>query len=247
VPAAAYVAPRDNRARNLILGGIAFVALAIIAFVVGALVRSNPSDLKAAQAPATPIADSNPRATVTLVPVEGNGSMQTEAPVTSAPIAQAPPAGNLDVNDDRTDATALPSVAYAAAAQRANAERSSGANGAVVDPRTLTSGGGSRLQRTSYRVPSHRMHLAASPLPHTQPIPIYQPVPPLQTNRPTNARLFLTVGPDGRVHEINIARSIPGEMPRLIASVQNWRFRPATLNGEPVTSTFSVDINVTPR
>lgn len=84
-------------------------------------------------------------------------------------------------------------------------------------------------------------------IPHTQPIPIYQPVPPMSVDRPTSARLFLTVGTDGRVHDINVAQSIPGEMPRLIASVQNWRFRPATQNGEPVTSTFSVDINVHPR
>jgi hypothetical protein len=244
----AYVPPRDDRARNLILGGIALVALVIIAFVVGALVhRSSPADLNAAQTHATPIADSNPRATVTLVPVEGGASMQSEAPVTSAPVAQPPSAGNLDVNDDRSDATALPSDAYAAAAQRAKAERAAGANGGVIDPRTFAGGVGSRLPRGFSRAQSRSTHVAAASLPHTQPVPIYQPVPPLQADRPTNARLFLTVGPDGRVRDINIGRSIPGEMPRLIASVQNWRFRPATLNGEPVTSTFSVDINVNPR
>src|SRR5437763_17133430 len=70
-PAVAYHPPRDDRARNVILGGIALVALVIIAFVVGALVhRTTPTDLKAAQTHATPIANSNPRATVTPVPGE---------------------------------------------------------------------------------------------------------------------------------------------------------------------------------
>jgi outer membrane biosynthesis protein TonB len=69
----------------------------------------------------------------------------------------------------------------------------------------------------------------------------------MQVFRPANARLILTVGSEGRVQSINIAQSIPGEMPRLIAAVQDWRFRPATQNGHPVTSTFAVDITVRPR
>jgi outer membrane biosynthesis protein TonB len=69
----------------------------------------------------------------------------------------------------------------------------------------------------------------------------------MSVDRSVNARLFLTIGSDGRVHDINVGQSIPGEMPRLSASVQNWRYKPATLNGEPVTSTLTVDINVHPR
>src|SRR5438477_9236155 len=111
-PAApAYVPPHDNRLRNRILGAIAFVALVIIAFVVGSLVHgSDPRDAKAAQTPLRPApiaqAEGGPRADVTLVPVTGDGSMQTESPITTAP-AQPPSAGNVDVNGDRTDATAL--------------------------------------------------------------------------------------------------------------------------------------------
>jgi outer membrane biosynthesis protein TonB len=69
----------------------------------------------------------------------------------------------------------------------------------------------------------------------------------MQADRQANARLILTVGSEGRVRSINIAQSIPGEMPRLIAAVQDWRFRPAMENGHPVTSTFAVDITVRPR
>jgi hypothetical protein len=253
-PAApAYRPPRDTRLRNRILGAIAFVALVIIAFVVGSLVHgSDPSQAKASQTPAHPAApaaqaEGGSRADVTLVPVDGGGSMQSEPPITSAP-AQSPSAGNVEVNGDRTDATALPSGEYSAAAQRAKAERDVRTNNGMIDPRTIP---GVERPAPVRPAPVNRerrpqpVRVAASP--HTEPIPLYQPVPPLRVDRPTSARLFLTVGADGRVHDIDIAQSIPGEMPRLIASVQNWRFRPAMQNGQPVTSTFSVDINVRPQ
>jgi cell division septation protein DedD len=255
--AAAYVPPRDTRLRNRILGAIAFVALVVIAFVVGSLVHgSDSSQEKASQTtaahaePSTAQAE-GPRANVTLVPVDGGGSMQSDAPITSAP-AQSPSAGNVEVNGDRTDATALPSGQYSAAAQRAQAERDVRTNNGMIDPRTIA-GGVDRTVPTNRTPRPHNalpprgqtIHVAARP--HTEPIPLYQPVPPLRVDRPTSARLFLTVGTDGRVHDIDIAQSIPGEMPRLIASVQNWRFKPATQNGQPVTSTFSVDINVRPQ
>ncbi|HEV7428301.1 MAG TPA: energy transducer TonB [Thermoanaerobaculia bacterium] len=251
--AAAYVPPRDTRVRNRILGAIAFVALVIIAFVVGSLVHgSDPSQARASQTPAHPAAptaqaEGGGRADVTLVPLDG-GSRQPEAPITSAP-AQAPSAGNVEVNGDRTDATALPSGEYSAAAQRAKVERDVRTAGGMIDPRTIPGGVERAVPNRSYRqpVPPRAQTIRVAARPHTEPIPLYQPVPPLRVDRPTSARLFLTVGTDGRVHDIDIAQSIPGEMPRLIASVQNWRFRPATQNGQPVTSTFSVDINVRPQ
>jgi len=251
-PAApAYVPPRDTRLRNRILGAIAFAALVVIAFVVGSLIHgSDPNEAKASQTPLHPApavqADSGPKADVTLVPVTGDGSMQSEPPITSAPL-QPLSAGNVEVNGDRADATALPSDAYAAAAQRARAERDVRTNNGMIDPRTVAGSVEPRVPRPAPSTPQRSQPIRVASAPHTEPIPLYQPVPPLRVDRPTSARLFLTVGTDGRVHDIDIAQSIPGEMPRLIASVQNWRFKPATQNGQPVTSTFSVDINVHPR
>jgi hypothetical protein len=248
-PAAlAYIPPPDTRTRNRILGAAAFAALVIIAFVVGALVHgSATSQAKASQTPAVnPIAqaEGGSRANVTLVPVNGDGSMQSEPPITSAPVL-APSAGNVEVNGDRTDATALPSGEYSAAAQRARAERDVRAGNGMIDPRTISGGVERSVDRRLHPAAMRAIRVASAS--HTEPIPLYQPVPPLRVNRPTSARLFLTVGTDGRVRDIDIAQSIPGEMPRLIASVQNWRFKPATQNGQPVTSTFSVDINVRPQ
>src|SRR5436305_3348526 len=99
-PAApAYRPPPDTRMRKRILGAIAFVALVIIAFVVGSLVHgSDPSQAKASQTPAHPAApaaqaEGGSRADVTLVPVDGSGSMQSEPPIPRAP-APAPSASN---------------------------------------------------------------------------------------------------------------------------------------------------------
>jgi hypothetical protein len=242
-----YVPPADNRARNKLAGAVAFVVLVIVAFAVGIFLNREHGDESTSSNAhtASSAPGSTSRSTVTLLPVEGGvSSVQPEAPVTSAPV-QTPSAGNVDINGERYDATALPSEAYTAAAQRAKAEHAVRTNNGTVDPRTIGGGIEPSPRRVAPSEPPQPASVAATP--NTQPIPIYQPVPSMNVDRPTSARLFLTVGTDGRVHDINVAQSIPGEMPRLIASVQNWRFRPATQNGEPVTSTFSVDINVHPR
>jgi TonB family protein len=248
--APAYTPPPDTRIRNRLLGAAAFVALVIIAFVVGSLVHSDPNEAKAAQTTAhlssPAAADSRSRTTVTLVPVDSDGSAQYESPVTTAP-AQSPSAGNVEVNGDRTDATALPSDAYSAAAQRAKAERDVRTNKGVIDPRTIAGSVEPRSERATPSSDARPAPIRAASVPHTEPIPLYQPVPPMRVDRPTNARLILTVGSEGRVRDISIAQSIPDEMPRLIAAVQSWRFKPATQNGHPVTSSFAVDITVHPR
>ncbi len=248
-----YVPPPDNRVRNRILGAAAFVVLVMIAFSVGSMMhRSEATETRTAPSTQATTATTpgvpGSRSNITLVPVVGGDSAQADAPVTSAP-SQPPSAGNVDVNGDRTDATALASDAYSAAAQRARAERDVRTNNGIGDPRTIIGSVESRPSRSAEPARSQpRPEVARiTSRPHTEPIPTYQPVPPMSVDRPTTARLFLTVGADGHVHDINIVQSIPGEMPRLIASVQNWRFKPATENGQPVTSTFSVDINVHPR
>jgi len=73
-------------------------------------------------------------------------------------------------------------------------------------------------------------------------VAIDQPLPQIRVDRPSSARLLLTIGTDGRVHDISVLQAIPGEIGRVISAVQDWRFRPATQNGQPVTARLSVEI-----
>ncbi len=247
-----YTPPPDNRARNRLLGAAAFVVTVILAFFVGSLlnrseaIQTSASE-KASSPTPSPAAGATSRTTVVLVPVDGANPLQEQPPVTSAPAPPSASAGSAEINGERTDATALPSGAYSVAVERARAEREKRPNAGIVDPRTIAGGLESGPARHATPSPARRAETAAMQRSRTQPVPLYQPVPAMQVYRPENARLILTVGSEGRVQGINIAQSIPGEMPRLIAAVQNWRFRPATENGQPVTSRFAVDITVRPR
>lgn len=260
--APAYVPPPQRRWSKKIIGVAAFAALVVIAFTVGTLIHGfEPSDVKAAQSkPAAPApvatAPSSPRSNVTLVPVTGSEGMEAiEQPITTAP-ATTP-------GQQPNDATALPSAQYSAAAARAKAQQEAAqkTKSAMIDPRTLT---GSASEQ---RAPG--MASASSPAPQPKPrvestdtaepastpaqpesasTPMrtnaylqYKPLPHITVDHDVTARLNLTVDADGHVTDIDVSDPVP-EMSRLISAVQNWRFKPATENGAPVTSRVSVDI-----
>ncbi|MCU1244764.1 MAG: Protein TonB [Acidobacteria bacterium] len=206
-----------------------------------------------------------PHSTVTLVPTT-ESAPSVEQPITSAPatnIAQGVP------NEyQRNDATAVSSEEYTQLAQRAKAEKKQ--MSALVDPRSIT--GVAYGAPAPRRIPLRPLAAEETPMPppqtsagvpgvadeqppqiarpparsavmRTQPVPTYQPLPQIRVSHNVTARLELTVGPDGRVREVNIRQAIPGDTARLIATVQSWRFRPATENGQPVTATVPVDIS----
>ena len=77
-------------------------------------------------------------------------------------------------------------------------------------------------------------------------MPVYEPVPSVRVDREQTARLSLTVGTDGRVHDIDVQDAAPGVMGALIGNVQRWRFRPAMEGDTPVTSRFSVEVTFHP-
>ena len=224
-----YTPPPDNRARNTLLGIITFGFLMMVAFTVGALFHGS-DEAKAAQSKeeaAVAAAQPSPRATVTLVPMtDGTPPPAIESPITSVMLNGA------TTTAGPSDATALPSEQYAAAATRTRAAQQQ-ATGRVVDPRSITG--------SPYAAPPPR---AARPL--TQPVATYQPVPHVRVDREQTAQLSLTVGTDGRVHDIEVQRAAPGLIGPLVGAVQQWRFRPATQNGEPVTSRFSVAVTFKP-
>jgi TonB family protein len=227
-----YVPPRESRLQGKILGAVAFVALLIIAFVVGTLIHGfEPSEVKAATGKNSipQVATPPPlRSNVTLVPVTGSEAPDSiEAPITSAP-PQAP-------GQQPNDATALPAYQYAVAAARVKAEREASKK-ALIDPRSITAPAYQQSERTSE--PKRDRTSSAE---RTEAYLESKPLPHIAVDHDITAHLNLTVSPEGRVTNIDSSESIP-DMPKVIAAVQNWRFRPATENGTPVTAKVAVDI-----
>jgi TonB family protein len=80
------------------------------------------------------------------------------------------------------------------------------------------------------------------------PTAIYQPDPEysdeaLKAKYGGTCVLSLIVGPDGRPYDINVTRAIgKGLDEKAIEAVQQWRFKPATKGGQPVSAAINVEI-----
>ena len=244
-PAAVEAVPPPQpqpRWNGKLLGIVAFAALLVIAFVIGSLVHGfEPSEVKAAQKPAPAAvateAPAPPTANIPLVP--------DNSPAPAGPIEQpatttttAPPLTTTVTGAMGTDATAMTSQQYGAT----QAAPPPAGSAQTVDPRSVSGTVYGQTEPSMPRAPRPRRSTIASHAAETQPVPEYQPVPSLHGHG--HARLTLTVDTSGRVRDIDVVNPLPGEMGRLIAAVQSWRFKPATSNGTPVTSRFTVDINV---
>lgn len=243
-PPVEIYAPPDNHLRNTILAGVGFVALVIIAFVVGSLVHGfDETEAKAAQSRNTTASapgnvNPTPPKNVTLVPVTGSDAT---APVMEEPITSTPP---TSTGQQPSDTTALPSQQYAAAAARAKAEQLKEQQQAnqITDPRALTGAPyqqGYQPSREPAEEPPRPDEMQA-PV-RTSAFPEYKPLPRLSFDHEMTARLTVSVGPDGHVTDIEVNEPVP-QMQQVIGAVQNWRFKPATLNGTPVPARVAVDI-----
>ncbi|MDX1584324.1 MAG: energy transducer TonB [Thermoanaerobaculia bacterium] len=81
----------------------------------------------------------------------------------------------------------------------------------------------------------------------TRPVPISQPVPRIVTRASGTIRVLLTIGPDGDVRNVKVLKGLPGITPQIVNAVNRWTFEPATRNGNPVESTYEVEILVKPN
>lgn len=222
--------PRWRQPALLVVG---FGALLFASFALGSLVhRKNPSGSVRERANALAGAHPMPRANVTLVPVNVPAP-ELEQPITSAPATN--PAEGVMPEYQRNDATAVSSQ-DAQLAEKVNAEKKTNP---LIDPRTITG--------EAYAGAPRQTEKEASIDVDTQPVPEYQPLPDIHVSQLTTTRLELTIGPDGRVQDVDINKSIPQDMSKLIAAVQSWRFKPATQNGEPVAAPFRVEISFNPN
>lgn len=240
-PVAAYKPPAETTLRQKAIYAGAGVLLLIVAFGVGMLINSDgaPKNVPESVIDSEAAVSVPKRADTPLVPTNERGGF--EAPITSAPVND--PAEGVAANEwDRSDATAVSSVEYAQLARRAQAEKKPAT--ALVDPRTITgSAYGNEPAPPRRSSPVAATGRVASSM-STRPVPQYQPVPRLAARG--SARLDLMIGPDGRVKDINVRRSISGNSAALIGAVQQWRFKPATANGRPVAAPYSVEISFKP-
>jgi hypothetical protein len=256
VPAAApqqtvasdYKPPEETKLRKYLLGGIGGVVMVIVLFFVGAHVHGkNPPPVTSTEQAAAPSGPqtSQQRSNVTLVPDNGPAPSQPGEPVTSAPVSDT--AQGLASQTDRTDATAASSSQYSQMAQRAAAEAARKKTSSLVDPMSIQGNAyGNPLPRpmTSSSNVTRRVAVASM---RTPPVPEYQGLPDIGVRGFASARLLLTIGTDGRVRGINVIQPLPGATPQLLAAVQSWRFKPATINGNPVPSTFMTSLNFRPQ
>lgn len=254
-PAAAEYTPPSETAklkRKLKFAALG-VVMVIAAFGVGYVINSDDAPKSAPETIEEQVARQEAQPTkgaqtVPLVPANEPGGF--DAPITSAPVAA--PAAGVPTEYQRHDATAVSAAEYNELAARAQAEKKR--MQALVDPRSITG----RAYQTPVtqrplrpRPAAPPQEIAQQPAPaaeaprisaRTRPMPISQPMPSLNAHGVT-ARLELVIGTDGRVKEVSVREGVPGETARLIHAVQNWRFRPATENGQPVEGRYSVDIS----
>ena len=243
-----YTPPSDEtKLRKYAFGAAGGLVLVVVLFFIGMHVhgRSAPPVTNTAQAPVpSGPATLQQRSNVALVPDNGPAPPSPDQPVTSAPVSDT--AQGLANQTDRTDATAASSVEYSQMAQRAAAEASRKKVSGIIDPLTIQGNAyGNPLPRPMTSSSSSNAVRRAAV--RTPPVPEYQGLPDIGVRGFATARLLLTIGPDGRVHEVNVIQPLPGATPQLLAAVQSWRFKPATENGSPVSSTFLTSLSFRPR
>ena len=241
-----YRPPEEYGLRKKAMFAGAGALTLVAAFVVGMVINSDGAPKNAPKTVEEQVAEeqaarrttSLKRADTPLVPVEGPAGI--EQPITSAPVTATP--GMASDDYQRSDATAVSASDYAELAKRAQAEKKRLA--ATVDPRSLT--GPAYVPPPPRREVTQPQHAdGSSPQPgrialRTRPVPQYQPMPSISSTG--TARLSLMIGADGRVKEIDIERALGRDTAQLISAVRSWRFKPATLNGDPIAAPYSVEI-----
>ncbi len=242
----AYKPPEDRDMLRKKLGfALAGVLLLLTSFAIGMVINKDDAP-KNAPEPVTEQAASEKygaarRADTPLVPA-GEGGF--EQPFTSAPATEPTSTNSTATPYDRSDATAVSSAEYTELAKRAAAERQRTAP-PLVDPRSLGGAAYAQGERVPARRPPTSSASAASSssqrVARTRPVPQHQPVPQLRATG--TAKLDLVIGPDGRVQSINVRQAVRGGTPAIVAAVQRWRFKPATVNGRPVSAPYSVEIS----
>lgn len=250
--AALYTPPDELRMKKAILIAVGILVMLVGAFGIGMIINSDDTPAKVPESLEQQAAEYNAenqkpkRADTPLVAV-GMGGIEQQ-PITTVPMLE--PQGNMPNEYQRTDATAVSSVEYAQLASRAQAEKKKPVT--TLDPRSISGPAYAQAppmparprstSNDSTPAPKYTQRAVTRAVRTTRPVAEYQPIPRIYGRG--KARLTLIVGTDGRVHDVNVERTLPGgNTAALIGAVQRWRFKPATVNGEPVAAPYSVEIS----
>lgn len=106
---------------------------------------------------------------------------------------------------------------------------------------------GSSPQRASQEQPAEPAAASEPVTQRTRPKPLSQPLPRVSSRTPGTVRVSLTVGSDGEVANVRVVQGMPGVTPQVVSAVNRWKFQPATVGGQPVESTYEVEIVVKPN
>ena len=67
----------------------------------------------------------------------------------------------------------------------------------------------------------------------------------LETPIPKNTVLLeVTIDPQGEMDDVRVLRDYRGEAPAALREIQDWKFRPAMIEGKPIRSTIPVLVHV---
>jgi hypothetical protein len=254
--------------RALVIAAV--VGLLMASFAIGGLVYGlgkrgdNKADKKEEQPPQVLGNSSRSEFPQLTLVAEDDPTSTIGRSITSAPIPD--PDHKVPSEFQRSDATALPSTEYSKLLeQNKKAAQPTPQQIASADPRVLTAQqppayaagptppppSQTEVEPATEREPREPTR-PREPLPEsrrdrervvrTDPVPISQPLPQ-GIDEDGTMRFRLTVGSDGRVEEVRVLETMPGMTGRMIASIQRWKFRPATENGIPVDGTFMVDVS----
>ena len=72
------------------------------------------------------------------------------------------------------------------------------------------------------------------------------PTPRAKAHSPASSIVEAIVNKQGEVEQVKVLKGLPmGLSEQAVEAVKKWRFRPGTLNGEPVDVIFSLTVNFT--
>ena len=239
---AAWEAPEAQTSKRPMLVGAAAVAAAVLVAAGLWVFRSTSKEVPppAVSVPA-PVAAALPPAVAAAAPVPV--PRKAEAPAKPA-VAQpeqpktSPPAESVAVEPKHR--TATPVIEIAAAQPKQDSEPEMAAP--KLAPAASNDAAVSSISKLPVALPARpKSELVPATL-ISRTAPVY-PTIARQMGVSGAVLMNVTISPEGRVTAVRVISGAPQLRQAAISAVQQWRYKPAMLNGQPAESTAEVQIN----